>query len=47
MSVNHGGLDVPVSHQLLDSSNVAALLQEMCGKRMPQYVTGDRLLNSG
>lgn len=43
MGVDHRCLDVLVSKQLLDGTNIVTVLQEVSGKRMAEGVAGGRL----
>jgi hypothetical protein len=38
VGVNHRGLDVGVPEELLDGADVIAVLEEVCGERVPQGV---------
>ena len=38
MCINHGGLEITVSEQLLDCPDIIAIFQQMCGKTMSQRV---------
>lgn len=38
MRVDHGGANIPVAEQLLDSTDVVACLQQMGSERMPEGV---------
>src|SRR5450432_2275049 len=46
MGVDHRRAHVFVSHQLLHRPNVAALLEQVSGKGMAEYVTGNLRVNS-
>jgi len=40
MGVDHGGLYITVTQQLLNRTDVGALLQAVCGERMTEAVAG-------
>ena len=42
MGIDHGGFDVFVAKQFLNSTNVVAILQEMGGKGVAEGVGGNR-----
>jgi hypothetical protein len=44
MGVDHGGFHIAVAEQFLNRTNVGAMLQNMCGKRMAEGVAGRWLL---
>ena len=45
--VNLGGSEVFVSEQLLNDAQVGAVLEQVCGERMPQGVGADGLGDAG
>jgi hypothetical protein len=47
MRINHGGIEVIVTHQFLDGSNIRAVKKQVRGERMPQGVASDSLDKSG
>lgn len=47
MSVHHGGPNIPVPQQLLDSSNVITRLEQMGRKGVAEGVTGGALGDAG
>jgi len=47
VGVDHGGLQTIVAHEGLDGADIAAALQEMGGKAVPQRVDGRVLVNPG
>ena len=46
VGVDHGGLDIFVTEQLLDRPDVVAVLQEVGRKGMPERVAGGLLRNT-
>jgi hypothetical protein len=47
MGVDHGRCDVAVAEQLLHGPDVVAVLQEVCGERVPESVAGRALRDPG
>ena len=47
MCINHGRADVFVSHEFLDSTNIAAGLKQIRGKGMPEGMTSGVFDHSG
>src|SRR5713226_415021 len=45
-SISSGGVDMPVSEQVLDDADVHPLLQQVCGEAVPQRVDGDCLIQA-
>jgi hypothetical protein len=47
MRVDHGGRDIRMTQQLLNSANVVPRLEQMCGEGVPHGMAADALMNSG
>jgi hypothetical protein len=47
MGVDHGGFDILVPKQLLDSADIVAILEEVGGEGMPEGVGGDKFIYLG
>ena len=47
MGVDHRRFDILVAKQILDSSNIRTILQQMCGEGVAQRVAGGALLDVG
>src|SRR5713226_665701 len=46
-SISRGGVDMPVSQQVLDDADVHPLFQQVCGEAVSQRVDRDRLIQTG
>lgn len=40
MGVNHRGFDIAMAKQFLDRTDIVAIFKQMCGKRVPERMTG-------
>ena len=47
VSIDHGGADILVAEQFLNSADVVSALEQMSGKAMAKGVAGDALFDSG
>jgi len=45
MGVDHGGFDILVAEQFLDSANVVAILEQVGGEGVTESVGSDTLIN--
>ena len=47
MRINFGGANAGVAKQLLDDTQIRAVLEQVCREAVPQHVRGHVALNSG